>query len=185
LSVEASKPLDTDERCAVVGADRVWAAGDVTGVAPYTHTANYQARVVIAAILGREARADYRAIPRAVYTNPTVFAVGLTPESAAARGIDIVTAHFDVGDTARAFVEQRAHDVAAGGDVELYADRSRGVLVGAATVGPYADAWAGELALAVRAEVPVSVLADHVHAFPTYGEALGPAYRDLADQLSG
>jgi dihydrolipoamide dehydrogenase len=66
----------------------------------------------------------------------------------------------------------------------LYADRKRRVLIGAAAVGAYADSWTGELTLAVRAQVPVNVLADVVHAFPTVGEAIEPAARDLAELLT-
>jgi hypothetical protein len=40
-----------------------------------------------------------------------------------------------------------------------------------------------EAALAVRAGVPVTVWADAVHAFPTYGEAFEPALREVVDQL--
>jgi pyruvate/2-oxoglutarate dehydrogenase complex dihydrolipoamide dehydrogenase (E3) component len=64
--------------------------------------------------------------------------------------------------------------------LELVADAATGVLIGASAIGPEADSWAGELALAVRLGVTVHELADHVHAFPTWSEAIGAAARDLA-----
>ena len=54
------------------------------------------------------------------------------------------------------------------------------VLVGAVAVGPDAATWMAEVTLAIRAKIPVTVLADVVHAFPTYGEALQAAFRELA-----
>jgi dihydrolipoamide dehydrogenase len=58
------------------------------------------------------------------------------------------------------------------------------VLVGAAAVGPDADEWAAELTLAVRAGVAVELLTEVVHAFPTFGEVLEPAYAELRDRLA-
>lgn len=168
--------LRLDETCQL--ADHVWAAGDVTGVAPYTHTAAYQAQIVVANVLGKRREADYRAIPRVVYTTPPAYAVGLSPQRALAAGVDLIAATFDLAGTARAAVEDDDR-----GRVELYADRTRGVLVGGAAVGLYAEEWMGEIALAVRGQVPLDVLADLVHPFPTYGEAIEPPLRELADQL--
>ena len=37
-----------------------------------------------------------------------------------------------------------------------------------------------EVTLAVKARIPITVLADVVHAFPTYGAAIEPALRELA-----
>jgi dihydrolipoamide dehydrogenase len=109
---------------------------------------------------------------------PSVCAVGLSPASAAECGVDLVTAGIDLSATARAL----AADDGRGG-IELYADRERGVLVGAVAAGPYAEEWMGEIALAVRAETPLSVLTDVVHAFPTYGEAVEAPLRELAARL--
>src|SRR4051794_38734602 len=70
-------------------ADGVWAVGDVTGVAPFTHVASYQARIAAADILGRTVPADYRGIPRVVFSDPEVAAVGHGLEELRAEGVDV------------------------------------------------------------------------------------------------
>lgn len=174
LGLDTDSAVETDDHGRVRGAVGVWAAGDVTGVAPFTHMANYQARVVTANLLGGDRTIDARAIPRGVYTEPPVLCVGLTPEAARQAGVRLLVEGMDVGDTARA--------AAAGGTgrVELYADADAGVLVGAAAIGTRADEWMAEMVLAIRARVPLAVLADTVHAFPTYAEALQPPLQALA-----
>ena len=87
----------------------------------------------------------------------------------------LITVRASLGDTTRAHLGQ--DDL---GCLELYADAESGVLVGAVAVGPDAASWMGEVTLAIRAKISVAVLADVVHAFPTYGEALETALRELA-----
>ncbi|REE95875.1 dihydrolipoyl dehydrogenase family protein [Thermomonospora umbrina] len=171
------EPLRIDETCRLHGRDGLWAAGDVTGMKT-AHAAAYQARVVAANVLGKRRTADYRALPRTLFTTPSVYAVGVSPRRAENEGMDLLSAGYDLAATVRGRVED-----AGPGRVELYADRSTGKLVGAAAVGPYAEEWMGEIALAIRAEVPLSVLTDVAHAFPTYGEAVEAPLRELADRL--
>ena len=150
----------------------------MTAIAPYTHTARYQARIVAANLLGGTRAADYRAVPRTVYTSPSVYTVGMSPSLAAATGVNLITVSYDLAETARAQVEDDDR-----GRVELYADAGAGdILVGAAAIGPDAEEWMGEVTLAIRARIPLPVLADVVHAFPTYGEAVGTPLRGLAQR---
>lgn len=172
IDVTPGQPLPVDETCRVK--DGVWAAGDATGTG-HTHVARYQAGVVAANILGSARLADYRALPRAVYTSPSVFAVGLTPAAAASAGVTLATAGCALADTARARL-----DIDDAGYVELYAEADSGMLVGAAAVGPDAADWMAEITLAIRAEIPVRTLVDVIHAFPTHGEVLEAPLRALA-----
>ena len=175
LGLDVSDGIEVDDRCRVVGADHVWAAGDVTNVAPFTHVANYQARVVAANLLGADTTADYRAVPRTMYTDPPVAGVGLTPAQARAQLDRVAIGRADLSDLPRTSISG-----ARGGLLMLVADADEEVLVGAGAVGDMADAWIHEAVLAIRARVPLPVLHDTIHAFPTYSEAYDVALGELS-----
>ena len=165
-----------DERCRA--ADGVWAIGDVTDTLPFTHVASYQARIACADILGREARADYSAIPRVVFSDPEIAAVGLSAEGARDRGIDVVTSRLDLVDSIARPVTYEQDP--RGQELELVADRDRGVLVGAWAVAPLAGEWIHQAALAIKLRAPLEALRDTVSQFPTYCEGFSEAVRALA-----
>ena len=154
-------------------AENVWAIGDVNGVALFTHVGKYQARVAAADLAGRDVKADYRAIPAGIFTDPEVATVGRT---------EGVSARWDLTSTPRLSTYERPKR---NGFVRLFADPGERVLVGAVAVGPQAAEWLGQLTLAVRAATPVDVLVDTIQPFPTFSEAIFFALRDLQDALSG
>jgi pyruvate/2-oxoglutarate dehydrogenase complex dihydrolipoamide dehydrogenase (E3) component len=179
LGIDGSKGgLEVGDDCRVTGQRNVFAAGDVTGRFPFTHTANYAGRVVADNVLGGSARMDLRAVPHGVFIEPPVAGVGLTTEAARQAGVDVVRATMDVGATARAWLED------AGGVLVLVADRSAGVLLGASAIGPRADEWIAQVTLAIRARVPIGLLVDTIQPFPAVSEALFPPYEELYRALT-
>lgn len=166
--------IEIDERCRA--ADGVWAIGDVTGVAMFTHVAKYQARIACLDILGQPARADYRAVPRVIFTDPEAAAVGLTEEAARAEGIDAVSA---VVDLPASIARPYTYEEEPRGELGVVLDREREVLVGAWAVAPLAGEWIHQAVLAIRAEVPLAVLTDTIAQFPSFSEGFSTAVRRL------
>jgi pyruvate/2-oxoglutarate dehydrogenase complex dihydrolipoamide dehydrogenase (E3) component len=165
--------IPVDERCRVT--DGVWAIGDATGVSLFTHVGKYQARIAVDDIAGRNPRADYHSIPRVVFSDPEIAAVGLTTDQARERGINLVEGRADLLKVAR--TETYGKDL--GGVFGVLADRERKMLVGAWAVGPLASEWIHQAVLAVKTETPVEVLRDTVAQFPTFSEAYLNAIEDL------
>jgi pyruvate/2-oxoglutarate dehydrogenase complex dihydrolipoamide dehydrogenase (E3) component len=160
-------------------ADNVWAIGDVTGVALFTHVGKYQARIAARHMLGNEnARADYRALPRVTFSDPQVAGAGMTEDQAAEKGIELAIGRADIAGVARTSTYTRDYDQLHG-FLTLLADRSRNVLVGAYAVGPEAGEWLQQATLAIRAEVPVDVLRDTIQPFPSFSEIFVNALGDL------
>lgn len=176
LGIDDELGLTPDEYGRV--GDGVWAIGDVTAAAPFTHTATYAARAVADTLLGRPHRLDLSAVPRAVYTDPAVLCVGLTPRQAQERGIPLLQAGFDLDGTARAYLEGISR-----GRVEIYAGQD-GRVLGAAAVAPRADDLMGQAVLAVRAGMDVRVWAEVIQPFPALSEAFGEPLRELAGQVT-
>jgi pyruvate/2-oxoglutarate dehydrogenase complex dihydrolipoamide dehydrogenase (E3) component len=169
VGIEANpRGVQVDAHCRA--ADGVWAIGDVTGIAMFTHVGKYHARIAAADMAGEPARADHRAIPAVTFTDPQVASVGTTT------GEGLVTGSRRVDQVSRTSTYQRPKRP---GILKVFADPARGVLVGAVAVGPEAGEGLGQLTLAVRAEVPVEVLRDTIQPYPTFSEAIQFAVRDL------
>jgi pyruvate/2-oxoglutarate dehydrogenase complex dihydrolipoamide dehydrogenase (E3) component len=148
---------------------RVYAIGDCAGgeAGPYkfTHAANYHAGLVIRSALFRlPVRVDASAIPRVVYTDPEVAAVGLTEEEARAVHRHVRILRWPVAENDRAQAE-RATD----GHVKAIVTR-RGKILGCAIAAPHAGELITPWTLAVAKGLKVQDLAGIVFPYPTFSE---------------
>ena len=138
----------------------VWAIGDVTGIWPLTYVGKYQGRIAAANILGEPREADYTAVPRVVFTDPQVAAVGEADGP--------VSATVSLAEVARTATYTRAYDTKPG-FMTLVSDGER--LTGAYAVGPEAGEWLQQATIAIRARIPLAVMRDVIQPFPTFSEA--------------
>jgi pyruvate/2-oxoglutarate dehydrogenase complex dihydrolipoamide dehydrogenase (E3) component len=162
----SERGIEVDER--MRAADHVWAIGDVTGIALFTHVGKYHGRVAAYDIAGRAARADHRAIPATVFTDPQVATVGRLDGG--------VTSRWELTSVPRLATYERPKRK---GFVKVAADPERRVLTGAVAVGPEAGEWLQPLTLAIRAETPIDVLLDVIPPYPSFGEGVFLALREL------
>jgi len=169
----SARGIEVDER--LRAADDVWAIGDVTGVAQFTHVGKYQARVAAADMANRRAKADYRAIPAGIFTDPEVATVGR------ADGDDLVSVRVPLSSLPRLSTYERPKR---DGFVRVFADPRQRVLVGAVCVGPQAAEWLGQFTLAIRAEIKVETLLDTIQPYPTFSEGVFYALQELQGSLS-
>ncbi len=166
--------IPIDRHCRVT--DGVWAAGDCTGVMLFTHVAKYQARVALADLRGRPVNADYRAIPRVIFTDPEVAAVGMTESQAREAGLETAVARVGLPES---IARPSTYEQEPRGELSVIFDRRRRVMVGAWAVAPLASEWIHQAALAIKAEVGLETLLDTVAQFPSYSEAYLTALQAL------
>ena len=57
-------------------ADGLWVIGDPAGPELHTHQAHYQGEIAVRMALGDDVTPDYRALPRATYTDPEAASSG-------------------------------------------------------------------------------------------------------------
>lgn len=174
--------VDDSMRVKEVAGGWLYAAGDVNHRALLTHMGKYQARVcgdVIAARAKGEleasepgpwsrysATADAWAVPQVIFSNPEVAAVGLTETNAKARGIQVRSIDYDLGEVAGAELYADGYK----GHARVVIDQSRGVVVGMTLIGPSVGELIHAATIAIVGGVPISRLWHAVPAYPTISE---------------
>jgi dihydrolipoamide dehydrogenase len=149
----------------------VWAIGDVTGKLPLAHVASHQGVTAVETIAGRSMPPlDYDQIPRAVYCQPQVGALGLTEEQARQRGYDVRTGRFPFRANGKALATGDLD-----GFVKVVADEASGQVLGVHMIGHNVTELLAEASLATVLEATTNELSYAVQAHPTLSEAIKEA----------
>jgi pyruvate/2-oxoglutarate dehydrogenase complex dihydrolipoamide dehydrogenase (E3) component len=176
VQMRDGKPV-LDETLRTTG-EKIWAAGDATGDLLFTHVGSYEAEIVVDDILGTRRPRDYRVVPKVTYCEPEVASVGHSEKDARDEGHDVVTSLLRFADNERAVIEGAPHGI-----VKLVADKGSGELLGGHIVGEGAGDMIHEVVAAMAAEVPIEVVGEAIHSYPTLSETVKGAFLQLAEKV--
>ncbi|MFN0155549.1 MAG: dihydrolipoyl dehydrogenase family protein [Gaiella sp.] len=170
VGLEPGAQVGVDDTMRVPGQEWLYAVGDVNGRALLTHMGKYQARIAADHIAGLDVRvhplADGPLVPRVVFTDPQVAAVGHTFASAQEAGLNVRAVDHTTGATAGGSFHGRNTP----GESRLVVDEDRRVLVGATFSGSEVAEFLHAATIAVVGEVPLDLLWHAVPSFPTRSE---------------
>ena len=140
----------------------IYACGDVNGLFPYAHIAEFEAEAAVSNVLLKiSKRVDYSKIPWCTYTDPEIATIGYNEKKAKAGGVEysLHTASFKEIDMA--FVEGAPE-----GLIKVLTD-SKGTVLGCQIIGCRAGELIHEWAAAVNGRAKIADMAGWVHVYPT------------------
>jgi dihydrolipoamide dehydrogenase len=170
VQVDRKTGIGTDEhrRTAV---PHIYAVGDCAGYWQLAHTAFREGEVAAENAMGHEAVVDPRGVPRPIYTDPEVAAVGLTEAQAREQYADeVAVGSFPWLANARAVMQD-----ATVGWVKSIHETRYGELLGLVMVGPHVTDLIEAGVVALDAEATVETVADGIAPHPTLSEAIKEA----------
>jgi dihydrolipoyl dehydrogenase len=149
----------------------IYAVGDCAGYWQLAHTAFREGEVAAENALGHETVVDNRGVPRPIYTDPEIAAVGLTEAEAREQyGDDVATGMFPWSANGRALMQNETV-----GWVKSIHETHYGELLGIVMIGPHVTDLVEAGVVALDAESTVETVADGMAAHPTLSEAIKEA----------
>jgi dihydrolipoamide dehydrogenase len=162
--------IGADERRRT-SAPHIYAVGDCAGYWQLAHTAFREGEIAAENATGHEAVFNNRAIPRPIYTDPEIAAVGLTEEQAREEyGDDVAVGRFPWVANARAVMQDETV-----GWVKSIHETRYGELLGLVMVGPHVTDLVEAAVVAIDAESTVETVADGIAPHPTLSEGIKEA----------
>ncbi|HEY2208008.1 MAG TPA: FAD-dependent oxidoreductase, partial [Gaiellaceae bacterium] len=162
--------IGADERRRT-SAPHIYAVGDCAGYWQLAHTAFREGEIAAENATGHEVVFNNRAIPRPIYTDPEIAAVGLTEEQAREEyGDDVAVGRFPWVANARAVMQDETV-----GWVKSIHETRYGELLGLVMVGPHVTDLVEAAVVAIDAESTVETVADGIAPHPTLSEGIKEA----------
>ena len=169
--IEVNDYLETSQ-------SNIWALGDADGKYPFKHVANYESKIVYYnAVLKKKIKADYHAIPHAVFTYPEIASVGLREKDAVEKyGSDkVLIGHHKYEDTAKGEA-MNVKDYFA----KVIVQADTGKILGAHIVGPYASILIHEIIPLMYAGTgSYEPITESIHIHPALSEVVDRAFQSL------
>jgi len=154
----------------------IFAIGDATGGWMLSHAASSMSVFAAENAMGANNRYPFHLIPRCLWTQPEMGAVGLSEEDAEKKGLDVETGVFPYAINGLAMVRNQVD-----GAVKIVSDARYGEILGVHIVGSNATEIIGEAVLAMQLESTVQELARSIRVHPTFSEAVVDAARDAGN----
>ncbi len=150
----------------------IWAIGDVKGGWMFTHVATYDGPIAALNVVKNLGKTvDYRAVPRAVFTDPTLAAVGLTEDEARRRGVRVAVGKVPVqGARAKAIGDTR-------GMIKAVVDGATREILGFHVLAPHGDDLLHEAVAAMHGGGTIDRISKSIHVHPTLSEMVKSAAR--------
>ena len=158
--------IDVDDQCRT-SMRGVYAIGDVTGEPMLAHRASAQGEMVAEIVAGKRRAWDRACIPAICFTDPEVVVAGLTPETAKAANIEIVTDAFPFRANGRAMT--LASDT---GFIRMVARADNHLLLGIQGVGAGISELSAAFSLAIEMGARLEDVAGTIFAHPTLSEGM-------------
>lgn len=153
--------------------NNIYAIGDVVNSPMLAHVASQEGKVAVFNINNEEKKMDYKAVPRCIYTDPEIAAVGKNEKNLKQEGIDYKVGTFDYKSLGKAHAINKTE-----GFVKILTDNNNKIL-GASIVGDRAADQLAELTLAVNYGLTSDQLSSTIHPHPTMSEAILEACEDV------
>ncbi len=150
----------------------IWAIGDVKGGLMFTHVATYDGPLAaLNAVKGLGRTVDYRVVPRAIFSSPTLAAVGLTEVQAREAGYEIKVGTVSAdGGRSKAIGDTR-------GRLKAVVKADDGEILGFHILAPHGDDLLHEAVTAMYDHGGIDRIAKSIHVHPTLSELVKSAAR--------